>query len=80
MSYLPEPLFAVAPTDRERAEMYRAEMSKLRATLKGVVTQRDTLANELLNPSDDIYSSATTTVLTDLVESGNVVDHYGYLS
>lgn len=68
-----------APTDRQRAEMYRAEISKLRATLKGVVAQRDTLATTLL-ANYSILDSATTTVLSDLVESGNVTDHHGFLS
>lgn len=67
----------------------RSEMNRLRATLEAVTAQRDTLARELLSEvqtsfnSDNVrvdYSRAALTVLTDLVESGNVVDVNGYLS
>lgn len=67
-----------APTDRQRAESYRAEMNRLASTLKAVERQRDILAAELLN-GDELYSRATVDVLTDLVKSG-IIDHRGLLS
>lgn len=68
-----------APTDRERAEMYRAEMSRLRESLRAVTAQRDTLAQALLSEPGKRLVFALT-VLTDLVESGTVTDDHRYLS
>lgn len=77
------------PTDRQRMEEYRAEMNRLRLTLKSVAAQRDALAYELLNSAWNRDSARWTlahdyrgigTILTDLVESGNVDDIHGFLS
>lgn len=77
------------PTDRQRMEEYRAEMNQLRSTLKAVAAQRDTLATELLHSAWDRDSArwavardfrGVVTILTDLVESGNVIDINGFLS
>lgn len=58
--------------------------NRLQSTLKGVAAQRDALAAALLNVAHYAegvdYGTAVTTILTDLVESGNVVDHHGFLS
>lgn len=68
-----------APTDRQRMEMYRAEMNRLQSTLNDVVAQRDALARDLLSGYVN-YSQAVRTILTDLIESGNVADYHGLLS
>lgn len=78
-----------APTDRQRMVAYRAEVNRLRLTLKTVAAQRDALADELLHSAWDRDSARWTlahdyrgigTILTDLVESGNVDDIHGFLS
>lgn len=69
------------PTDRQRMEEYRAEMNRLRSTLKLVAAQRDTLASCLLNYNVEAVTTMTIrTILTDLVESGHITDVHGFLS